>query len=183
MANSYAFFGFASCLALSIASITGRGGILFTSAATLVDNVCYKTHDSHLCASIISSDPRSAKATIAIVLAADIVDLASYAATNTKFKIHSLLESEKDPVRASLLSLCDTLYAQSIGFLRDAGRELKSGDHIGFELHGYQVSQSASNCEVGFSKPSVGKSPITDENRRLGALGEIIGAIGTMLSQ
>ncbi|KAK2969659.1 hypothetical protein RJ640_025836 [Escallonia rubra] len=98
----------------------------------LVTNVCKKHENPGFCIDALKSDPRS-NTDDAKVLAQISLELATFNATGTRVKIHSLLLASRDPVLTDDLNKCADFYDIGLNYLESAPETLKSGDYVALQ--------------------------------------------------
>ncbi|KAI3454581.1 hypothetical protein Pfo_011244 [Paulownia fortunei] len=156
--------------------ISGR---LFASA-TFIEEVCRQTHDQAFCTRVLGSDPRTRNAGLP-ELAQVAIDLASYSATGTKVKIHSLYLSEKNPNLRFRFGMCENYYADALDALRGAADYLKHADFHSVNIAAADVNNDGFYCEDSFKHRPAFRSPLTNGNNDLQRFAEIIAVISNLL--
>ncbi|KAK2973993.1 hypothetical protein RJ640_022716 [Escallonia rubra] len=148
----------------------------------LIATVCRQTPNPDFCTSILKSDPRTGTANINDLMLISI-DLASFNATATRVKIHSLLLGTTDPGLTEHLNDCANDYGSVVAFLDQAVQYLKSGDYGEVEIQGTSTYTLADDCEDSFSIKPAYQSPLTTDNYNMKNLGFIIVSIAYILEQ
>ncbi|KAK2990173.1 hypothetical protein RJ640_014625 [Escallonia rubra] len=147
---------------------------------SLVATVCSKTPHPEICTSILKSDPRTGTANMNDLMQISI-DLASFNATATRVKSHSLLLGTTDPGLKERLNTCATDYDDVGGYLDQAMEDFKSGDYDGVNIAGSAAYDLAGDCENSFKKEPAYQSPLTNDNYNMENLGYIVVSIAYIL--
>ncbi|KAK3019190.1 hypothetical protein RJ639_002962 [Escallonia herrerae] len=101
----------------------------------LIATVCRQTPNPDSCTSILKSDPRTGTGNINDLMLISI-DLASFNATATRVKIHSLLLGTTDPGLTEPLKDCANDYESVVVYLDQAVELFKSGANGEVETQG-----------------------------------------------
>ncbi|KAK3011951.1 hypothetical protein RJ639_012533 [Escallonia herrerae] len=146
----------------------------------LVTNVCKKHENPGFCIDALKSDPRANTDDLK-VLANISLELATFNATGTKVKIHSLLLASRDPVLTDHLNKCADSYDIAVYYLGSAQESLKSGDYLDLQVLAAGAADMASDCENTFKGPPPYPSPLSTDNSNTWLLGEITVVITNLL--
>ncbi|KAK3011964.1 hypothetical protein RJ639_012546 [Escallonia herrerae] len=131
------------------------------------------------CIDALKSDPRATTDDIK-VLAQVSIELATFNATGTRVKIHSLLLASRDPGLTDDLNKCADLYDIALSYLESAPETLKTGDYNALNLFAVGAADISSKCENTFKGPPPYQSPLSTDNNNTSLLCEIVKSIATI---
>ncbi|KAK2969660.1 hypothetical protein RJ640_025837 [Escallonia rubra] len=146
----------------------------------LVANVCKEHVNPGFCIDALKSDPRANTDDIK-VLAQVSIELATFNATGTRVKIHSLLLASRDPGLTDDLNKCADLYDIALSYLESAPETLKTGEYNALNLYAVGAADISSKCEDTFKGPPPYQSPLSTDNNNTSLLCEIVKVISNVL--
>ena len=146
----------------------------------LITKICKETPLESLCLSTlqpISDLPNIDTKVLANFMATTVLNNA----TDNLNYIEGLIKQTQDPEEERALADCAELYIPVVKYVLPQAIEAPSRGQVGFAKYNIaDVGKQADNCEKGFSGTSA-KSPLTDRNKLVRNLSDIVVAIINVL--